>query len=356
MKPKHPYKGLNSTKFWNKSVSDKKWKEVEFIDNPKFKIKYSNKVVTAGSCFAQHISRYMNKVGLSILDCEPAHPLLMTHDGDMDGYNQFSARYGNIYSSSQCLELIQQALGIIPMIEDFVEESSRWYDLIRPNIQKSGFSSLHEASSDRRYHLSQVSKVFHEADIFVFTLGLTEIWQNKNKKYTYPVCPGTLRGAYDEDFHLFKNLSYSDVYQDLEKIINILKNINPKIKIILTVSPVPLVATKTLQNVLVASSYSKAVLRAVVGDIEQHYDNVAYFPSYEIINSPASMGQYLANDLRDVNENGVEHVMGCFLNSFYGDINEKINRNFNSKEINRIEESKSKFIPECEEIFNMTSL
>ena len=298
----------------------------------------------------------MNKVGLSILNCEPAHPLLMTHDGDMEGYNQFSARYGNIYSSSQCLELIQQALGIIPMIEDFVEESSRWYDLIRPNIQKTGFSSLHEALSDRRYHLSQVSKIFHEADIFIFTLGLTEIWQNKNKKYTYPVCPGTLRGTYDEKLHLFKNLSYSNVYQDLEEIINILKNINPKIKIILTVSPVPLVATKTMQNVLVASSYSKAVLRAVVGDIEQHYDNVAYFPSYEIINSPASMGQYLTNDLRDVNENGVEHVMGCFLNSFYSDINEKINKSSNLMEIDLIEEPKSKFIPECEEIFNMTSL
>ena len=356
MRTKHPYKGLNSTKFWNKFVSEKKWIEVEFIDTPKFKIKPADKVVTAGSCFAQHISRYMNKVGLSIFNCEPAHPLLMSYDGDIEAHNQFSARYGNIYSTSQCLELIQQALGIIPMVKDFVEESARWYDLIRPNIQKSGFSSLHEALSDRSYHLSQVSKMFHEADIFVFTLGLTEIWKNKNGNYTYPVCPGTLRGTHDEGVHLFKNLSYSDVYQDLQEIINLLKNINPKIKIILTVSPVPLVATKTLQNVLVASSYSKAVLRAVVGDIERHNDNVAYFPSYEIINSPASMGQYLADDLRDVTENGVEHVMGCFLNSFYGNISKEINSNFNLKEIKNIEEPKSKFIPECEEIFNMTNL
>ena len=59
MKPKHPYNGLNSTKFWNKFVSDKKWKEVEFIDTPKFKIELSNQVVTAGSCFAQHISRHI---------------------------------------------------------------------------------------------------------------------------------------------------------------------------------------------------------------------------------------------------------------------------------------------------------
>jgi hypothetical protein len=353
MKIKHPYKGLSSTKFWNKFIAEKTWRELDFIESPKFKIKISDKVVTAGSCFAQHISRYMNKVGLSILNCEPAHPLLMSYDGDIEGYNQFSARYGNIYSSSQCLELIQQALGIIPIIEDFVEESSRWYDLIRPNIQKTGFTSLHEALSDRRYHLSQVSKMFHEADIFVFTLGLTEIWKNKITNHTYPVCPGTLHGIFDEEIHKFKNLDYSNILTDLKEIINILKIINPKIKIILTVSPVPLVATKTLENVLVASSYSKSVLRAVVGDIEQQYENVAYFPSYEIINSSASRGQYLANNLRDVTENGIEHVMSCFLSSFYNEINEIVNNEVNSLSSEYDSEPQQiQFSPECEELFN----
>jgi hypothetical protein len=222
MKPNHPYKGLSATKFWNKFVSDKAWREVEFIDTPKFKIKASDKVVTAGSCFAQHISRYMNKVGLSILNCEPAHPLLMSHGGDVEGHNQFSARYGNIYSSSQCLELIQQALEIIPMVEDFVEESSRWYDLLRPNIQKAGFSSLHEALSDRRYHLSQVSKMFHEDVIFVFTLRLTDVWKNKSGTLTYPVFPSTLRGVFDEEKHIFKNINYLNVYEDLSEIIKLI--------------------------------------------------------------------------------------------------------------------------------------
>jgi len=355
VKPNHPYKGLSATKFWNKFVSDKAWREVEFIDSPKFKIKTSDKVVAAGSCFAQHISRYMNKVGLSILNYESPHPLLINYNGDVEGYNQFSARYGNIYSSSQCLELIQQALGIIPMIEDFVEESSRWYDLIRPNIQKSGFTSLHEALSDRRYHLSQVSKMFHEADIFIFTLGLTEIWQNKIGNHTYPVCPGTLHGIFNEKIHTFKNLDYSTIFEDLKEILKILKIINPKLKIILTVSPVPLVATKTLQNVLVASSYSKSVLRSVVGDIEKLYDNVAYFPSYEIINSPASLGQYLANDLREVTENGVEHVMNCFLNSFYDKVDMKLSYNKAKINAKAMIEQKIVSMPECDEIFNKSN-
>ena len=102
-----------------------------------------------------------------------------------------------------------------------------------------------------------------------------------------------------------------------------------------------------------ASSYSKAVLRSVVGDIEKEYDNVIYFPSFEIINSPASLGKYLATDLREVTEDGVEHVMGCFLNSFYDDIKKLQNSNKSLDDINNIEPEKIKFSPECEEIFNM---
>jgi len=78
---------------------------------------------------------------------------------------------------------------------------------------------------------------------------------------------------------------------------------------------VPLVASYTNKNVLVASMHSKSVLRAAVGEIEARHSHVAYFPSYEIISHPASFGQYLASDLREVTERGVHHVMDCFLSS-----------------------------------------
>ena len=139
------------------------------------------------------------------------------------------------------------------------------------------------------------------------------------------------------------------------RLLNLFKIIKPKIKIILTVSPIPLVATKTLQNVLVASSYSKAVLRAASGDIEQQYDNVAYFPSFEIINSPASLGQYLSDDLREVTENGVACVMSCFLNSFYGEINLPKNSDKDLNFINHLEPQKIQSLPECEEVFNISN-
>ncbi|HEY5799313.1 MAG TPA: GSCFA domain-containing protein, partial [Burkholderiaceae bacterium] len=114
------------------------------------------------------------------------------------------------------------------------------------------------------------------------------------------------------------NFTFSEVLADLDAFIAELTAVNPGIRILFTVSPIPLVATNTDDNVLVASSYSKSVLRAAAGEVAGKHANVAYFPSYEIISSPASFGQYLAADLREVTEQGVTHVMDCFLSSYFG--------------------------------------
>ena len=238
-------------------------------------------------------------------------------DGEVDSYWLFSARYGNIYTARQCLELFNQAFGVAPMIEDFVEQDGRVYDLLRPNAIPGGFSGLREARADRVYHLACVKKLFETTAVFVFTLGLTESWYNTETGHTYPVCPGTVRGDYNAELHRFRNLTFPEVHADLEALIQGLLRVNPALSVILTVSPVPLVATHTDKNVLVASSYSKSVLRAVCGEIESRYDNVQYFPSFEIVSHAASFGQYLASDLREVTERGVAHVMSCFFSTFF---------------------------------------
>lgn len=316
----HPYSDLPRRHFWKKFVSDVAWRDLDINDAPKFKLQREAKVATAGSCFAQHIARYMREAGMAPYIAETAHALVQQFGGDVDSYNQFSARYGNIYTVRQCLELFRQAFGIIPMIEDFVEDKGRWFDLLRPNAIKAGFASLAEARADRAYHLGRVRVMFETTDVFVFTLGLTESWFNVQGGHTYPACPGTVKGEYKPEEHRFHNFTCAEIVADLEALIAELAKVNPGLKIIFTVSPVPLVATRSDRNVLIASSYSKSVLRAAVGEVEVKHPHVAYFPSYEIISHPASFGQYLASDLREVTERGVSHVMNCFLSTFYGEV------------------------------------
>ena len=315
----HPYSNLPAQHFWRTFVSETPWRELPLGGEAKFQLQGDTKIATAGSCFAQHIARYLAQAGRSTYIAEQPHPLSAEFGGETDSYKLFSARYGNVYTARQCLELLQQAMDWRPMIEDFTEQDGRIFDLLRPNAVPNGFTSHAEARADRVFHLACVRKMFREADVFVFTLGLTESWYHAEEGHTYPVCPGTARGTFGPGVHKFHNLTHAEVVAELEVLLEGFKRVNPELKVIFTVSPVPLVATHTQHNVLVASSYSKSVLRAACGEVEQRHGHVQYFPSFEIVGHTASFGQYLASDLREVTERGVSHVMASFFSTFYSE-------------------------------------
>jgi hypothetical protein len=88
---------------------------------------------------------------------------------------------------------------------------------------------------------------------------------------------------------------------------------NRSVKFLLTVSPVPLTATASDQHVLVATTYSKSVLRAVAGKLAMEFDNVDYFPSFDLIASPVSRGAYYDEGSRQITEGGIEAAMRLFF-------------------------------------------
>jgi hypothetical protein len=83
----------------------------------------------------------------------------------------------------------------------------------------------------------------------------------------------------------------------------------------LTVSPVPLAATYENRHVWLSTTYSKAALRVAADEAVRKFENVFYFPSYEIITSPAAGNRYYDDDLRSITELGVNHVMRVFFRS-----------------------------------------
>jgi hypothetical protein len=64
---------------------------------------------------------------------------------------------------------------------------------------------------------------------------------------------------------------------------------------------------------MVATTYSKAVLRAAAGQLYAEFEDVDYFPSYEIITAGPGAGRFFAPGLRDVTPEGVDTVMGYFF-------------------------------------------
>jgi hypothetical protein len=158
--------------------------------------------------------------------------------------------------------------------------------------------------------------MFETTDVLIFTLGLTEGWESTVDGAVYPVAPGVSGGNYDENNYKFVNYRISEVIFDLDLFVRRVRKLNPQIKILLTVSPVPLIATKEKRHVLVSTIVSKSILRVAADEIENKFDFVTYFPSYEIITSPANSGKYYESDLREVTNLGVSHVMRVFKKNF----------------------------------------
>lgn len=320
MRPQHPYKGMPDYQFWKKEIGISDPSSFDPVTHTSFKIETSDAVVTAGSCFAQHVARFLANSGFNFLVTETAHPAMGDHAGSANNYGLFSARYGNLYTARQLLQLLHRAYGKFEPHSVFwpLDGEGRVVDPFRPQIQPGGFLCEAEMAADRKRHFAAVRAAIEGMDLFVFTLGLTEAWIDRRDGAVFPLAPGVAGGSYNPDIHGFENFTVAETVEDMQASIDFIRSINPRTKIIITVSPVPLNATAVDRHAFVSTTYSKSVLRVAAQQICDANDLCDYFPSYEIITSPFVRGAYYAADCRDVLPAGVEHVMSLFLRHYAG--------------------------------------
>jgi hypothetical protein len=307
-----PYSALPDHCFWRQSISDVPQGMVDPVVAPPFRIGRRDKVATAGSCFAQHISRRLRDSGYNYFVAE--RPPEAASGEKQQSYHDFSARYGNIYTARQLLQLFDRAFGYFRPVDRVWERRGGGFcDPFRPRIEPDGFASADEVLKDAQLHLAAVRRMFRQLDVFVFTLGLTECWMSQLDGAAFPVAPGVAGGKFDAAKYGFRNFGVAEIVADMKQFLAKLQLVNPAARVILTVSPVPLVATATGNHVLQATTYSKSVLRVAAGEIADAHDNVFYFPSYEIITGPHAAGGYFEADRRSVTAQGVDHVMRVFM-------------------------------------------
>ena len=305
-----PYTGLPDYHFWRRSVASVEAHLLDPVVKARFSIAPSDRIATAGSCFAQHIARRLRALGDYYLIAEDGAHLPEAERAKRQ-YGVFSARYGNIYTAAQLWQLWREAYGEwAPDEPVWRTPGGGWIDPLRPSVEL--FNSAEETKDDRRRHLAAVRGIFESCNILVFTLGLTEAWRSRIDGTVYPLAPGVAGGIYDPERYGFVNFTPGEVEESLTLFLEAVKLRNPALRVILTVSPVPLAATYEDRSVLVSTTYSKAALRVAAEAMIRRYDWIDYFPSYEIITGSPTGGLYYREDDREVNSLGVAHVMRLF--------------------------------------------
>ena len=311
----HPYASLSARAFWRSGVAGRSAREVEDVWRPKFGIQPTTPIATFGSCFAQNIGAALRARAFNWLQTEPPPRALSADNARARGYDLFTCRTGNIYTAKMLRQWTEWAFEGGKAPGEFWDSGGRWFDAFRPTIEPSGFASREEAQTLRDFTYRAFARAVEAAEIFVFTLGLTEGWRHRGLGYEYQICPGTREGRFDPRAHEFHNADYGEILADLAAAMAAMTGANPRLKFLLTVSPVALAATASGQHVLVATTESKSILRAVAGALARTHVNVDYFPAYELVSSAALAGDRFAGDRRNASVEGVGQVMEVFFAS-----------------------------------------
>lgn len=310
----NPYKAMPDKSFWRRAVTTLDPADVDPMSTRGHEILPTTSIVTAGSCFAQHLARNLRAAGYRYLVTEnpPAgasEQFIKDHN-----YGVFSARYGNVYTTRQLTQLVDRTYGrFTPSDNVWRRADGRYLDPFRPEIQVDGFASAEEVHSSRRQHFAAVRDACEQADIFIFTLGMTEAWRSTTDDAIVPLAPGVVGAVETGANYVPVSFGFEDVRDDLRMFVLELGRLNATARVILTVSPVPIIATHTEHHVLAASTLTKSILRVAAQACADEYDHVEYFPSYEVIAGPYHRGQYFEDDLRSVTREGVDHVMRLFM-------------------------------------------
>lgn len=99
--------------------------------------------------------------------------------------------------------------------------------------------------------------------------------------------------------------SFSEFYQRL-------KNFNPKVKIILTVSPV-----RHIKDTLELNSVSKSVLRVACHNIAGSYADVDYFPAYEIMVDDLRDYRFYSSDMLHPTSDAEDYIWEKFMERYF---------------------------------------
>lgn len=312
-----PYDGIGPHQSWHQGVSahGPEWLDPHQGMAPRFRFDRQTLIASAGSCFALRLAESLREFGFNYADAEPGPAWLPPDLRAAYHYREYSARYGHVYSALQFQQLLARAYGDFEPLERYWQGPDGLLDPFRPRIQPEGFASEAELDADRRAHFAAVRQVCESAEIFVFTLGLTELWRDRRDGAVYPACPGRGHGVYDSGLHVFHNAGLSENLAAMHAAIERLHRVNPALKILLTVSPVPLAATYEPRHVLQSTVYSKSLLRVLAQELCAIYPFVDYFAAYEIVTAiPGSRA--FESDRRTVSPEGVKQVLSCFYRHF----------------------------------------
>lgn len=246
----------------------------------------TTRITAFGSCFAQNITRWLHDRGYAVNG----------NDLKLDAH---IVRFGEgIVNTFAIREQIEWAL------EGKSLDEGLWF-----GANKEIVLPTEEARVATR-------DLLLGSETIIITVGLSEIWHDKQSgRAFWRAIPSEM---FDETRHGFRLSTVEENFENLRALREVLLRHNPNCKLIVTLSPIPLMATFRPIGCLSANSVSKAVLRVAIDQLMSlGLEETYYFPSYEIVKD-FFVDPYI-EDNRHVRPEIVDFIMQAFAHQYCED-------------------------------------
>jgi hypothetical protein len=242
------------------------------VTRPRFSVPHRARVFTIGSCFARHIEDTLVQAGTNVLTygySVPKSEWPYRPNGILNEYNPASIA-----------QRIQWAVERQPAPASTICPcDDRVVDLLLP----VRIPVTDRRAVERRAEIDALWATLRTADLVIVTLGLIEIWVDRQTGVTLNGKPPAEVMKQHEGRFVWRRMDPVECVTVLSRAIVALLEQAPATHVLLTVSPVPLSATYSEQDAILATFYSKAVLRVCAEMLIEQLPQVDYFPVAEMI-------------------------------------------------------------------------
>lgn len=285
-----------------------------------FHVDHSTRLMTIGSCFSEAMGQKLSE-------------------------NRFQVKsnpFGTIFNPISIFKLLEVAIDCSQPSKSGYVQSSGIHQHLDFHSQFGAVSKTELTSTLERAVIS-THDFLKSADVLIITSGSAIVYEYQKTTKIVTNCHKLPQREFRK-FMLHTDLITSAFNVLLEK----LNAFNDQLQIILTISPV-----RHVRDTLVTNSLSKALLKTTSNEIVQKYNNVSYFPSFEIMIDDLRDYRFYKPDMLHPNETAEEYIWNKFVETYMSDetINticewKKILKAMSHKPFNPESEAHQKFISE----------
>jgi len=247
------------------------------------KMNYQSKNIFIGSCFTENIGNSLKDLKFDIV----TNPTGIVY---------------NPVSICDCVHLLLN--NTLMKGEDLGFYNDTWFSF----RHHSRYSNTDKEACLQKMNeeLSLASEYIVHADFLFLTFGSAYNYKHNKTNEVVANCHKFPAGTFSKTL-----LTAGSIVENCEKLFDTLFHINPKIKVIFTVSPVRHWKDGAIENQL-----SKSLLITAIHELVSKYPDCSYFPAYELMMDDLRDYRFYADDMLHPGATAIEYIRNKFVDTF----------------------------------------